>query len=141
MCMRCGLLKHECAGAQLFVVSHPVGSRLHQVRAGQLAAVKLLGSLPPQAAAAEDAQPPTPAEDSQPAASTGDTPHAAAADGSQQADADAEAGSSPPAETEPHEEDAHGGDDGGPVAIVLDPASAADLIALAHQISQQQAQV
>ena len=85
------------------------------------------------AAAADDTQPPASAEDqSQPAV---------AADDAQQIDTHAEAGPGQQADAETDTDDPHDGNAGGPVAIVLDPASAADLIALARQISQQQAQV
>lgn len=93
-----------------------------------------------QAAAAEDTQPPAAADDqSQPAVAAED--HSEPADDNQPTDAHAEAGPSQPAAAESDADDPHDGHAGGPVTIVLDPASAADLIALARQISQQQAQV
>jgi hypothetical protein len=104
---------------------------------------RLVHQLMPQAAAAEDTQSPAAAEDqSQPAAAAEDQSQSAvAADDNQQTDHHAEAGPSQPAAAESDINDPHDGHAGRPVAIVLDPASAADLIALARQISQQQAQV
>lgn len=88
--------------------------------------------MPQAAAAAEDTQPPSAENQSRPAV---------AADDARQTDTHAEAGAGQQAAAESDADDPHDGNAGVPVAIVLDPASAADLIALAQQISQQQAQV